>query len=91
MHPGPQFEFKVVLDSELDLSLDSGIPNWIGSPQNLNSVASPTCCERLLDSSAHPWFLTIIKSLGSIQFLRYFVEEHKNEFTVFKICFSIAP
>jgi hypothetical protein len=42
MHSGHQFEYEVVVDSELDSN--SSILNWIGS--------SPSCA-RLLGSPAH--------------------------------------
>jgi hypothetical protein len=42
MQSGCQFEYKVVLDTELDSN--SAIPNWIGSP---------TSCAHLLGSPAH--------------------------------------
>jgi hypothetical protein len=37
MQSGRQFEYKVVLDSELDSN--SAIPNWIGSPPSRISLA----------------------------------------------------
>jgi hypothetical protein len=52
MYPECQFEYKVVLNSELNLSSDSRIPNWIGSPPILNWVGSSTCCARHLGSSS---------------------------------------
>jgi hypothetical protein len=43
MQPGYQFEYEVVLDSELELN--SAIPNWISSPHSrarlLSSIAPP--------------------------------------------------
>jgi hypothetical protein len=41
MKSGRQFEYEVVLDSELDSN--SGIPNWIGSPPSRAPLlGSPT-------------------------------------------------
>jgi hypothetical protein len=81
MQPGRQFEYKVVVDSELDSN--SAIPNWIGSPPSRARLLGSPVPFRC--SVCPPWsspsFLRTIKSLGCNRLSILLAEEHKNEFT----------
>jgi hypothetical protein len=81
--PVCQFEGKVVLDSELNSKSDLVTSNWIGSPPccacSMGSSAPSSC--PTCPSWSMPWFLIIIKSLGSNLSSRSLADEHKNDFT----------